>query len=520
MTRQLPAWAVPVVCALAGGVLLAVRLGQPDAIVFDEVYYVEDARSVLDRGVEEGFAVHPPLGKWLIAAGIALLGDRPVGWRVSGVVAGAIMVLLTVLLVRRLTGRIELGVFAGGLLSLDGVFVVQARTSMLDIHLAMFVLLGAYLLVVDHQRSPQLGGGWWRVRWALVAAGAAFGAAVATKWSGGLALLAAGLLVATWDWRRRRATDLPWSRGLGAAALAVGVGLTVPAALVYATSWTPWLLRFDDTRTGQVRCEQLEASAASSTCGFGPGDRLAGLATHHRDVARFHLTLDADHPYRAPATTWPVQARPVVYHWTSCGVDDDPADCEVAPGHAAEVVALGNPVLWWGGLLLLPLLVAGAVRRDGRSSVPLAFLAAQYLPWLVVARPVFSFYAVPLVPFLAAGVAVVCGELDRPLRRLATVTGTATGGAIGAVGATLAGADRFGVGTAAVVLAVAGAAIGAAVDDRRPPRDDPGHGVGTSLAGLLAVAAIALAVYFAPVWYAVELPEEAIRRRWWFPGWV
>jgi hypothetical protein len=292
---------------------------------------------------------------------------------------------------------------------------------------------------------------------------------------GGLALLAAGLLVATWDWRRRRTTDLRWSRGLGAAALAVGVGLAVPAALVYVASWTPWLVRFDDTRTGR--------SAASSRrdglvhLRLRPiGDRLAGLATHHRDVARFHLTLDADHPYRAPATTWPVQARPVVYHWTSCGVEDDPADCEVAPGNAAEVVALGNPVLWWGGLALLPLLVAGAVRRDGRSSVPLAFLAAQYLPWLVVARPVFSFYAVPLVPFLAAGVAVVCGELDRPLRRLATVTGTATGGAVGAVGAVAGGADRFGVGTAAVVLAVAGAAIGAAVDDRRPPRDDPGRG--------------------------------------------
>jgi dolichyl-phosphate-mannose-protein mannosyltransferase len=520
MTRQLPAWAAPVVCALVAGGLLAVRLGQPDGIVFDEVYYVEDARSVLDVGVEEGFAVHPPLGKWLIGAGIALLGDHPVGWRASGVVAGALMVLLTVLLVRRLTGRIELGVLAGGLLVLDGVFVVQARTAMLDIHLALFVLLGAYLLVVDHQRpSVTAAASWWRSRWALLAAGAAFGAAVATKWSGALALVAAALLVATWDWRRRRTADPRWSRGLAAAALAAVVGLAVPAVLIYLASWTPWIVRFEDTRTGQVRCEE-QLDATPGTCTFGATDRLDGLVDHHLDVARFHLDLDADHPYRAPATTWPIQARPVVYHWASCAVDDDPAACEVAPGNASEVVALGNPALWWVGLALLPLLVAGAVRRDGRSSVPLAFLAAQYLPWLVVARPVFSFYAVPMVPFLAAGVAVVCGELDRPLRRLATVAGTAVGGAVGAVGAALTGADRFGVGTMAVVLAVAGAAIGAAVDDRRPPPDALGRAVGTSLAGLVAVAAIALAVYFAPVWYAVELPEEAIRRRWWFPGWV
>jgi hypothetical protein len=27
-------------------------------------------------------------------------------------------------------------------------------------------------------------------------------------------------------------------------------------------------------------------------------------------------------------------------------------------------------------------------------------------------------------------------------------------------------------------------------------------------------------VYFAPIWLAIELPEEAIRRRWWFDGWI
>jgi hypothetical protein len=66
----------------------------------------------------------------------------------------------------------------------------------------------------------------------------------------------------------------------------------------------------------------------------------------------------------------------------------------------------------WLALPLLPVLAAGAVRRDGRSGIVLLFLGVQYLPWLAVARPVFSFYAVPLVPFVAAGIAVAVARLD------------------------------------------------------------------------------------------------------------
>jgi dolichyl-phosphate-mannose-protein mannosyltransferase len=536
MRHRVPAWVVPTVITLAAAVLLFVRLGQPDAIIFDEVYYVEDARSILDRGVEAGFAVHPPVGKWLIATGIALFGDAPFGWRAAGAFAGAVTVFLTVLIARRLTGRPGLGALAGGLLALDGVFVVQARTAMLDIFLAGSVVLGAYLLVVDHQRGrPAM----IRSRWPLVLAGVAFGAAVATKWSGVLALVPAAVLVGGWELRHRRArhdgpAGAPRGRAAAAVVTVVGLGLVVPALVTYLLAWTPWMVRFELTQTAQAMCEEARVTgpagaeeATDATCPTGAGQRLRGLARHHVDVAGFHNELDAEHPYRAPATTWPVQARPVVYHWDACDPDGDLQACTVAPGNATEVIGLGNPALWWGGLLLLPFLVAGAVGRDRRSVVPLAFLAGQYLPWLVVARPVFSFYAVPLVPFLAIAVAVVCGELDRPRQRLLTVCGTVVGAALGALGATLAGRSSMGVGGVAGVAGLAGAALGGVLDarhDRRqtPTLDDAPRGtpVGTYLAVAMAALAVVAAVYFAPIWLAIELPEQTIRQRWWFPGWI
>lgn len=40
---------------------------------------------------------HPPLGKWLMAAGEAAFGHNAVGWRLSALVAGVLAVAVTYL---------------------------------------------------------------------------------------------------------------------------------------------------------------------------------------------------------------------------------------------------------------------------------------------------------------------------------------------------------------------------------------------------------------------------------------
>ena len=72
---------VPAILVGTAAVLMLVNVGGPDRIVFDEVYYVNDARDFLEFGVEQGFVVHPPVGKLLIAFSIWLFGDTPFGWR-------------------------------------------------------------------------------------------------------------------------------------------------------------------------------------------------------------------------------------------------------------------------------------------------------------------------------------------------------------------------------------------------------------------------------------------------------
>ncbi len=152
---------------LAGGLRLA-RLDEPGRIYFDELYYVGDAQQYLERGVEEVRPAHPPVGKWLIAAGIVAAGDDPFGWRIAAALAGTLTVLATYLIGIRLFRRRLPAALAALFVAVDGLAFTMSRIGMLEAFLGLFVALAAWLLLVDRDdpgdpvaapRRDELGSG-------------------------------------------------------------------------------------------------------------------------------------------------------------------------------------------------------------------------------------------------------------------------------------------------------------------------------------------------------------------------
>ena len=190
--------------------------------MFDETYYVKDAYTLSHLGYEgswpadanlsfnaghpeiyldsPSFVAHPPIGKWIIALGLALFGaGDPFGWRISVAVCGILLVLVTMLLAKRLFRSTLLAVIAGGLIAIDGNAIVMSRVALLDTMLALFALLGAGAVLLDREGNratprrldvvagPATASGWGPVFWSrpwLLVAGVAFGIASGIKWSG------------------------------------------------------------------------------------------------------------------------------------------------------------------------------------------------------------------------------------------------------------------------------------------------------------------------------------------------
>jgi dolichyl-phosphate-mannose--protein O-mannosyl transferase len=438
--RSRAALLLPVVLLLVAGTVRFTGLGHPQRTYFDEVYYAHDAEQYLTRGVEEGFVVHPPVGKWLIAAGIALLGDvddrgRPLpiqdddeellpvaqdaaSWRFASAVAGTLNVLVLYLAGVRLFRRRGIAALGALLLAVDGLAFTMSRIAMLDVFLSLFITTGFWLLLVD--RDQQWAG--TRTAAAVVAgggalprrphpyrwlAGVAFGLALGTKWSALLAIAAAGVfvLVSELTWRQEL-TGRALVRPLRIVASGLATLVAVPL-LVYVLSYAGWFASYEGTRPGAEDCPGGDCAGVSVV------EMGRGWLDEQEAIARFHGSLQAEHPYRASPWTWFLMTRPVAYYFESC---DDPANppangCVTAQGNVEEILGIGNPLVWWLALLAHPVLIYFAVwRRDWRAGAILGFLLAQTLPWFVAVRPIFLFYMTPAVPFLCLSLAYACGR--------------------------------------------------------------------------------------------------------------
>jgi dolichyl-phosphate-mannose-protein mannosyltransferase len=401
-----------------GVVALALRLwdiGYPTEKVFDEAYYPPQAQELLRWGFEYNrgyyFIVHPPLGKWLIAPGIAVFGFDSVGWRFTAAVAGAAAVVVLTRLARRLTGSTLLGVLAGLLLALDGLSFTLGRIGLLDIFLQLLVLAAVACLLVDRDSvrdriraaAPvpavgfRLGPRGWRI-----AAGFLFGAACAVKWSGVWFLAFFAVLSLVWEraaWRDAgvpRPTRTTLRRGLPGASWALAA---VPV-LTYVASFAGWFM-------GETAQGRHWAQEHPETSWPWIPDVLRSFWHMHAQWLEFHNGLASPHPWESKPWSWIVDGRPILLY--------NPQGLTDAAGNdvVRYILMLGTPTLWFlfvpATLWLLWRIVA---RRDPVAATVAVGIVAGWLTWFInLERTMFIFYMAPVVPFFVLAVVLVLQDV-------------------------------------------------------------------------------------------------------------
>ncbi len=351
------------------------NLGTPKGLVFDEIYYVDGARDYLKNGVELSkgapeFVVHPPVGKWLIAAGIKIFGDNEFGWRIAVAIAGTLTVYLTARIALRIFHETKWATLTALLVALDGLNLVMSRTALLDIFLTLFILLAV---------NSWLAGKY--LRFAIY-----LGLAMGSKWSALYFILAFLIL------------EFIVNRDL---VRVIKVGVT--SIFIYLISWIGWF------------------SSSNGWDRDSKSNPIPSLFYYHKEMLGFHTGLTEKHSYQANPWSWIVMGRPTSFFYQapkSCAVKD----C------AQEVLAIGTPILWWIGTFALLFLIGVnlhnfAMRRfELESLIPFIGIAAGYLPWFFFQkRTVFTFYSIVFEPFLILAIvllAKIAYEYDQRFKYL------------------------------------------------------------------------------------------------------
>ncbi len=448
LSDRLTGWLGPIAVTVLAFALRMYHLGTPNRFAFDETYYAKDAWSLLNNGYAQTYltdvdgntdnkidddilagqvhdvwtgdpsmAVHPEVGKWLIALGEKAFGMDPFGWRIASAVVGALMVLVMCRLLRRMTGSTVLGCIGGLLLMFDGLHFVLSRLALLDIFVAFFILCGVHCAIADRDHfrrrlaarastdsttGAQLTG-WGPVRavllrpW-LLAGGVCFGLAIGTKWSAAYPLAAFGLMVWFWSAGARRSFGV--RRPVLKSALVDGVpaffSLVVVGLLTYIATWSGWLANAGEYEehlsatqyrqyTGHGHCAKDDDSYVATdldhdkkwptrdekdASGVGEAwQSLRSLWYYHQDVYTFHTHFlnCSEHTYQSKPSSWLFINRPVGVAVTNDiqpeGRDlpkddqDLPRDknCDAPEGSDCirQVLLIGTPMIWWGGCIAL-----------------------------------------------------------------------------------------------------------------------------------------------------------------------
>ena len=520
LTTPAAGWVATAIATILAAAIRLPGLDNVRTLIFDETYYVKDAWSLLTLGYEGtwakdvdaafaagdvsglstvgGYPVHPPTGKWLIALGMKIFGQAdPVGWRIAAAICGIITVFLLCRLAQNLFRTPALTLLAGLFLATDGMAIVMSRTSILDGFLTMFAL-AAFLCVVKDQEASRprllaklrewdgLGAprqGWPDLRtyltrqdrrpfaigpnagnrpW-LLAAGVLAGLSCSVKWSGIYALAFLGLFVAlrevTCRWRAGHPSPI---RGALLADIWWAFILMVPTAiLTYIASWFGWFAH-----------PAAHGHGRSGIPGFAGS--LADLWLYHKEMWTFHNGLSTPHTYQSSPYTWLAQYRATSFHWAN-----GPEVTGCASGTCAtDIVALGNPLLWWIGIGALIVVLWATVRyRNWRTGVITLGYIALYVPWLAYAhRTIFTFYTVAFAPFVALAVAWL----------IAILAGWVT------------------------------------ADGQPPTAPLPRRTelTGWVLAAVLTIMILACAAYFMPLWRADVVDYSFWRAHMWLPSWI
>jgi dolichyl-phosphate-mannose-protein mannosyltransferase len=468
------------------------NLGFPAKLVFDETYYVKDALTLSLEGHEKSwpdgadalfengslfgylsdaaFVVHPPLGKWLIASGMWLVGpEQSVGWRLSTAILGIATVAILMLVAHKLFKSVALSIAAGLLLAIDGLAITLSRTALLDASLTFFLVLGFLFFLLDQGKSRVLiaraikqssNSVLWFRPW-LILTGVTLGLASSIKWSGLYLLAGIGVYVVVSETLlRKNSEERNWfSNGVLFQGAYSFMSLVPTALVAYLLTWLGWILG----STGYVRNWAAENSMPGI---FGAlPSWMQSLWHYHEMIYRFHVGLSKTHNYEAHPIGWLIGFRPTAFFYETYLLGEN--GCEIAAGCSSAITALGNPLIWLGSTVaVLYLAYRYARRRERIIGLTLLGTANLYLPWLVLAeRTVFQFYSVSFQPWLILGLVFALRQLRRQLNKTSQRLATS------------------------VVI------------------------------GFFALA-LALAIFFLPVNIGLYLPYELWQLRMWLPTWI
>ena len=319
-------------------------IGLPRDYVFDEYWYIPSAKRIIQDGVNLR-PEHPPLAQVLMATGIAVFGDNPLGWRIFSVIFGVLSILALYLLVKEISKKEWAAFTSAALLSFEKMFFTFSSLALLDIFFVFFMILSFLFFFKDG--------------WARSASMAGVGAACKLN-----AVLTAPILILYHIFDHFSLSAKTWVKSIRWTKIVIWVSVFLASFLIF-------LYLFDRVYTGP----DLEV--------------LSNPVNHLKYMLEIH-----------GSKYWPKSDEPGPWTWIYSPRNYYYGNLSLARVPFLEVF---NPFVTGLSLASVPYGIYNVKRTKDRLSLfALIWFSATYLVWFplyfIFSRPLFSFYVLATIP--------------------------------------------------------------------------------------------------------------------------
>jgi dolichyl-phosphate-mannose--protein O-mannosyl transferase len=386
-----PVWITSIALYLVSQIFFLINIQFPKGHNFDEFHYVPSAKQFLALTKNQNWE-HPPLGKLLMAVGIAIFGDRPIGWRFMSTVFGSLTLVGMYFLALAIFESSSIALWVALLTLFNQLLYVQARIGMLDTFMFAFIVwsMAAFCATWNPKRNLK------QLRILFAVSGALMGLATACKWFAVVPWFAYCLLILivrilqSWGTTFAQPKNEDWYRpqlwkGIRAQEWFLYFGV-IPL-FTYFITFIPYL--------------------------FVPGaiTKWSDFITMQFTAYDGQLRVVTNHPYMSRWLDWAIPKRPIWYAFERGDVDKS---------SVRGVILLGNPAVMWFGLVAILLCFKEwfyAKRRD--AFLIFYFYFCFYACWIAVPRKIefyYYYYPAGMMLSLAAGFVLHQPKFTKPLK--------------------------------------------------------------------------------------------------------
>ncbi len=320
-------------------------LGNPPDYLLDEFQYVSSANALLSHSPNPNPEA-PPLRKLMIAVGIKLYGDTPVGWRLMSAIFGSFTLVGLFLWVHLLVGEFSIALITALLTLLNNFVFVLSRAALMDSFLVGF-MVGGLLAFTSALKLDNLGAKSRRLL--FLCSGAMFGFSCASKWNGvdALCVVVVVSLVILCAARRSSSPEIATYAGhlRCAGILWVAASFLIVPLLAYSITFLPLL-------------HSLHRPFS-----------LSELYSMNLYIWRFHRAVVGNIFLVTPWYKWPFQVQPL----------------------RSLSYLVGNWYIMWAGIAAL-LVCARRFRKSLPETLVVLLYAANFAQWIVTPQSCFFYY--------------------------------------------------------------------------------------------------------------------------------